>query len=75
MENGNFTMADQIARAEWPWAQRHTDHIARWVAVVIGEDTLLAWWTMPLRHQTSCWPGAAVCQPPNWNEFDPTWIG
>jgi len=75
MENGNFTMADQINRVESPWAQRRTDHVGRWVAVVIGEDTLVAWWTLPLRRQTDSWPGTCVCEFPNWREFDPTWIG
>ena len=71
MENGNYTIGDRIARAECPVAQPRTDHMARWVAVVIGEHTVLAWWTMPLRQQTGCWPGAAVCQPPNWSDSIP----
>jgi len=75
MEIGNFAKADEITRAEWPVAALRTDHIAGWVAVVIGDDALLAWWTKPLRHQTSCWPGADVRHPPNWSEFDLTWTG
>ncbi|MGO9923247.1 MAG: hypothetical protein ACLQIB_52185, partial [Isosphaeraceae bacterium] len=74
MKNGNFTMDDHITRAKWPLARWRTDHIDRWLAVVIGEDTLLAWWTRPLRPEASSWPRVAVCPSPTWNEFDPTGI-